>query len=438
MMFKFILNHQLNMMLALSAICGMMAVLLLITRFLPKRRKWILIFMELIAAFLLGFDRASYMYRGDVSHMGYVMVRLSNFMVFFLTSAVVFGFNLYLVDLLVSNDKVSKLPYRLKVSHLGAIFGMVIAVVSHFTGLYYYFDDANIYHRGQGFLIAYIIPIICPIIQYTVFRQYKKLFSKIIYTSLVLFIYVPIACGILQIFTYGISIVNIAMVAVTLTLYLFAYIDINNTVERVHEIEMQNAYDDRMKMQRLFSQTATAFVSAVEKKDDFVKGNSVKVAEYARKIAALAGKDEDDCEKVYYAGLLHDVGLIGIPDSVIKNSDNPTESDFETMHQKPVIGNEILSSITEYPYLSVGAHYSHERYNGTGYPEGLKGEDIPEMARIIAVADAYVTMTSRKRWREAKPFFMAILTSFPLTQSAPSPALHIVCKILGSAFALMA
>ena len=405
-MFEIIRANQLNIMLMLCGACAGCVFLLMFTRFLPARRKKILIMLELIAFFLLWFDRLAYVYHGDMSTEGYVMVRVSNFFVYFLTSAVVLGFNFYLSDWFLSEGEMSKVPKRLTFVQYTSMIGMTLAVISAFTGLYYYFDDTNIYHRGQGFLIAYIIPIICPIIQYTVFRQYKKLFSKIIYTSLVLFIYVPIACGILQIFTYGISIVNIAMVAVTLTLYLFAYLDINDTVERAHEIEMQNAYDDRMKMQRLFSQTATAFVSAVEKKDDFVKGNSVKVAEYARKIAALAGKDEDDCEKVYYAGLLHDVGLIGIPDSVIKNSDNPTESDFETMHQKPVIGNEILSSITEYPYLSVGAHYSHERYNGTGYPEGLKKDEIPEIARIIAVADAYVTMTTKKRWREARPSFL--------------------------------
>ena len=96
MVFDFIREHQLNIMLALSAICAMMAILLLITRFLPWKRKYILILMELIATFLLVFDRAAYIYRGEVSSIAYVMVRLSNFMVFFLTSAIIVGFNLYL------------------------------------------------------------------------------------------------------------------------------------------------------------------------------------------------------------------------------------------------------------------------------------------------------------------------------------------------------
>ena len=99
MIFAFIREHQLNIMLVLCAICATMAFLLLITRFLASKRKWILIFMELIAAFLLGFDRLAYIYKGDMTSIGYIMVRVSNFMVFFLTSAIVLGFNLYLMDL---------------------------------------------------------------------------------------------------------------------------------------------------------------------------------------------------------------------------------------------------------------------------------------------------------------------------------------------------
>ena len=238
-------------------------------------------------------------------------------------------------------------------------------------------------------------------------KQYKKLFSRLIYYSLTLYIFVPVLCGILQIFTYGISIVNMAMVLVSISLYVFTYLDINNTVEHAHEIEIQSMQGERKRMQKLFDQTAMAFVSAIEQKDDFAKGTAVRTARYARRIAEAAGKDETECENVYYAALLHDVGILGIPDSVIKNEYDPKTWDREMMQQKPLIGKEILSSITEYPYLCQGAQYSHERYNGTGYPEGLKGEEIPEIARIVAVADAYVTMTTRKRFREARPDFIA-------------------------------
>ncbi len=406
-MFEFFRAYQLNIMLLLCGACGMMAILLLITRFLDARRKWALFLMEIVAFFLLWFDRLAYVYAGDTSQKGYIMVRVSNCAVFLLTSAVVFSFNIYLKNLLTDIKDRKVTSTRLNVVGIVSFFGMILAVVSAFTNIYYYFDANNRYFRGRGFLIAYIIPVICPIVQYTVIRQYKKYFSKLIYTSLVLYIFVPIACGIIQIFAYGISLVNMAMVAVSVSLYIFTYLDINDTVERAHAVELQNMQGEHKRMQRLFDQTAKAFVSAVEKKDDFTKGNAVKVAEYARKLTARCGLDEDHCEKAYYAALLHDVGLIGIPDSVIKNEEDPSKWDIEAFRQKPVIGKEILSNITEFPFLSVGAYSSHERYNGTGYPEGLKGDDIPEIARIIAVADAFVTMTTKKRYRDAKPDFVA-------------------------------
>ena len=406
-MFEFIRAHQLNIMLLICGACGILTLLLINTRFLSKSRKNILILMELIAFFLLWFDRFAYMYAGDLSHKGYIMVRLSNFLVFFLTSGIVFGFDLYLIDWMTHEGNMPSPPRRLKAVKAMSAFGMLLAVIAAFTNLYYYFDDTNRYHRGPGFIIAYIIPVLCPLIQYTVIRQHRKIFSKLIYASLLLYIFVPIACGILQIFTYGISIVNMAMTAVSISLYFFTYFDINDAVEHAHKAEIQNMQGEQNRMRRLFDQTAVAFVSAVEKKDDYTKGNAVRIAEYARKVARMSGKNDEECEKVYYAALLHDVGMIGIPDSVIKNDEDPRKWDQAAMHRKPVIGDEILSSITEYPYLAKGARYSHERYNGTGYPDGLSGEDIPEIARIIAVADAYVTMTTKKRYRDARPVFMA-------------------------------
>ena len=406
-MIDLIRDHQLNIMLLLCGSCGILIFLLFNTRFLSGSRKRILIFMESAALLLLWFDRLAYIYSGHKSLEAYIMVRVSNFFVFFLTSAIVFGFNMYISDWLKSGGGLTALPKRLFFTGAFSLLGMVLALISSFSGLYYYFDEANRYHRGQGFLIAYIIPVLCPLIQYTVIRQYRRIFSKLIYISMLLYIYIPIICGITQIFTYGISLVNISLAVVSLSMYVCMYMDLNNTVKHAYDIEIRNMQGEQERMERLFDQTATAFVSAVEKKDDFTKGNSLKIAEYAKKIALLAGKDEDAAEEVYYAALLHDVGMIGVPDKVIKNEADPDKWDYEAMRKKPIIGEEILSSITEYPYLSVGAHHSHERYNGTGYPDGLKGEEIPEIARIIAVADAFVTMTTKKRYRDARPRFMA-------------------------------
>lgn len=406
-MIELIRAHQLNLMLVLCGACFILVFLLLITRFLSKSRKLVLIGMELIAFFLLWFDRLAYVYAGDLSHKAYIMVRVSNFMVFFLTSGIVFTFNLYLKELIINREKNKPLPKRIMLIALLSLLGMILAVISAFTDLYYYFDESNTYHRGSGFLIAYIIPVVCPIMQYTVIRQYRKVFSKLIYISLNLYIFVPIACGILQIFTYGISIVNMSMVAVSVALYIFTYLDINNTVEHAHEIEIKNMLGEQERMRILFGQTAEAFVSAIEKRDDFEKGKAKKIAEYSKKLAIHAGKSDEECEKAYFAGLLHDVGLLGLPDSIINKETEYEDDDIKIIKKKPVIGGDILSCITEFPYLYRGALYAYERWDGKGYPEGLKGDEIPEVARLIAVAAAYVNMTTNSRNKEARQKFEA-------------------------------
>ena len=405
-MFNFLIEYQLDIMLILCGSCGILALLLAFTHFLPVRRKKILILMELIALFLLWFDRQAYIYAGVAGLKGYVMVRVSNLLVFFLTPAVVFGFNLYLTDWLLTEGKLPSVPKRLRIVAYLSIAGMALSVVSALTDLYYYFDASNTYHRGQFFFIAYIIPIICPITQYTVIRQYKKIFSRLIYTSMVLYIFVPIISAVIQAFAYGISLVNMSMVLVSISLYIFTYLDINNEVIRAHNIELENMQGENLKLQRIFHQTATSFVSAVEKKDERIRGISSMTAEFARKLAVSAHKSEEECDMVYYAALLHDVGRIGIPDSVIANENDPDPHDAEVLKQMPVIGREILSSITEFPYLAQSAYSFREKYNGTGYPEGLKGEEIPEISRIIAVADAYISMTTSSNGHNALPDFV--------------------------------
>ncbi|MBE5912375.1 HD domain-containing phosphohydrolase [Pseudobutyrivibrio sp.] len=399
-MFDLIREHQINIMQMLCAVCGMMSILLLFARYLSTKRRWILIAMELTATFLLAFDRYAYMFKGDVSPLGYVMVRLSNFMVFFLTSMVVFVFNFYLKDLLRESQYVEELPFRLKAVDVYSIMGMILAVIAHFTNLYYYFDENNVYHRGPGFLVAYIIPVTVPIIQFTVIQHYRRAFSKVIYVSLILYIFVPIVMGIIQIFTYGISIVNMAMVMVSISLYMFAYVDLNNRIDKTRELELANLEKEQKSMKSLFDQTATAFVTAVEKRDKYNAGHALRVAELAKKIAITAGKNEKECEEVYYTALLHDVGMIGFSDETIANLDDFNDVESEEMKQKPLLSEEILSNIKAFPYLSKNSRNTCERYNGTGYPDGLKGKKIPEVCRIVAVADAYDNMVTSKKSRE--------------------------------------
>ncbi len=169
------------------------------------------------------------------------------------------------------------------------------------------------------------------------------------------------------------------------------------------EAEVSNLKKQQQYSQRLFEQTATALVSAIDAKDTYSHGHSQRVAEYSEMIAKQVGKDEEECRRIFYAALLHDVGKLGVSDVIINKKGKLNHEEFEAIKQHPVLGYQILSSIREYPYLSIGAHFHHERYDGKGYPSGLKGEDIPEIARIISVADAYDAMSSTRSYRDALP-----------------------------------
>ncbi len=156
-------------------------------------------------------------------------------------------------------------------------------------------------------------------------------------------------------------------------------------------------------LNQMTAETAEALARAIDAKDKYTHGHSTRVAEYSREIARRAGKSESECRKVFLAALLHDVGKIGIPNSIINKNGKLTEEEYNVIKAHPVIGTQILANITQTPNIADGAHYHHERYDGKGYPEGLSGKNIPDIGRLIAVADAYDAMTSNRSYRGSLP-----------------------------------
>lgn len=157
------------------------------------------------------------------------------------------------------------------------------------------------------------------------------------------------------------------------------------------------------KLNRLSVQIVMALSGAVDAKDPYTNGHSRRVAEYAGEIARRFGYSEERVQNVYLMGLLHDIGKIGVPDAIINKPGRLTDEEFEKIKRHPVLGSQILENISEFPELAVGARWHHERFDGAGYPDRLSGADIPEEARIIAVADAYDAMASRRSYRDALP-----------------------------------
>ena len=177
---------------------------------------------------------------------------------------------------------------------------------------------------------------------------------------------------------------------------------VNHILELV-ALQKQLSYEVENKTsenRNLFFHVVESLATAIDAKDKYTNGHSTRVAEYAKEIAKRAGYSEGMQEEIYIMGLLHDVGKIGIPDEVINKPGKLDDAEFGIIKKHPVMGAHILDSIKERPTLALGAKYHHERYDGKGYPNGLIGEDIPEAARIIAVADAYDAMSSYRSYRD--------------------------------------
>jgi HD-GYP domain-containing protein (c-di-GMP phosphodiesterase class II) len=155
--------------------------------------------------------------------------------------------------------------------------------------------------------------------------------------------------------------------------------------------------------ENLLTGVIRAVINAIDAKDAYTCGHSDRVASFAKAIAAQMGLDNDECERIYMSGLLHDVGKIGVPDSILGKPGKLTDEEFAAVKKHPEIGYQILKHLKPLQYVLPGVLHHHEAVNGKGYPAGLVGEAIPLHGRILAVADAYDAMTSDRPYRKGMP-----------------------------------
>ena len=174
------------------------------------------------------------------------------------------------------------------------------------------------------------------------------------------------------------------------------------SIKRVSRAEKKEN-ESLEQLQRMNMNIIRSLTSTIDAKDRYTSGHSQRVADYAVRIAERMGMSEDEQRIIFYAGLLHDVGKIRVPVDVINKPGKLTEDEFDQIRIHPVSGFHILRDIHDDVRVGYAAKYHHERYDGKGYPNGLKGETIPEVARIIAVADAYDAMASDRSYRKLLP-----------------------------------
>lgn len=152
-----------------------------------------------------------------------------------------------------------------------------------------------------------------------------------------------------------------------------------------------------------------SLTSAVDAKDAYTCGHSERVALFSKRLAREIGLPEQQIERIYMAGILHDVGKIGVPEAVLHKTGKLTNEEFDQMKKHPQIGARILADIKQVEDLIPGVLYHHERYDGKGYPARLSGEKIPMPGRIICVSDCFDAMTSNRTYRRALPLEVAMI-----------------------------
>ncbi len=169
-------------------------------------------------------------------------------------------------------------------------------------------------------------------------------------------------------------------------------------VVKDHQYKVRTEHD-----RKIIIQSMKTFTNFIDAKDKYTRGHSIRVGFYTKKIAEKMDFDEDELDNIYYIALLHDVGKINISDSILNKPGKLDEEERNIIETHTTNGAQILKDFNSVPHIVEGARYHHERYDGNGYPEGLAGENIPLVARIICVADAFDAMNSDRCYRKAYP-----------------------------------
>lgn len=180
-----------------------------------------------------------------------------------------------------------------------------------------------------------------------------------------------------------------------IALWFIAFVIFEITSAQIKKYKERHERDNE-----IITESIETFIGFIDAKDPYTNGHSKRVALYTKLLASEMGYSGEELDRIYYIALLHDCGKIGIPDNILGKPERLTDEEFEIIKSHTVRGGKILSTFKSLENAGEGALYHHERYDGKGYPEGLKGEDIPLFARIICVADSFDAMNTDRVYRK--------------------------------------
>ena len=291
--------------------------------------------------------------------------------------------------------------------HTLVVMDYLLLLTNPFTHLVFEYDEAGNYIHKELFIpVAYGFPILIfflgSIYMMIHWKDYKRsqvytMIASMVGAGIIFFLQMAFFDDMLITF----FVASLGILIIYLSLETPDYEKLIETMQELHDAKEREAASKAK--ERLSQEIMLALSQAVDAKDHYTNGHSLRVAEYSRAIAKKAGKSEQECEDIFCMGLLHDVGKIGVHEDILNKEGKLSDEEFAAIKIHPVVGYEILQTITEIPGLSTGARCHHERWDGKGYPDGLMGIEIPEEARIICIADCYDAMTSKRSYSVPRP-----------------------------------
>ncbi len=279
---------------------------------------------------------------------------------------------------------------------------LLLLLTNPLTGWVFTYDEAGNYILNELFVpVAYGFPILFFLIGSLYMMTHRERYKQSQVAAMLLTIVIGGALFLIQMLYFNNILITFYFASIgILVIYLSLETPEQERLARItSELKEAKAREAALEEKdRLSGEVMLALSKAVDAKDHYTNGHSQRVAQYAKEIAKRMGKTKKEQEEIYELGLLHDIGKIGISEEIINKRGKLTEDEFAEIKNHTVIGWDILKTINEIPWLSKGARWHHERFDGNGYPDGLSGKDIPEEARIICLADSYDAMTSKRSY----------------------------------------
>ena len=328
--------------------------------------------------------------------------------------AILFLYYLVSIALVQTSKKRRKVIFIVNISLL--IIYLVTIILNNFIGIYFYFDESLVYSHGPAYLAVSSLIIFYIVESIVFFAIKRKMFNFKQRLSAIIFYVLFFGTYLLQLFVVPNILLSDFGVVIGSFMVFFSietpdYVKLMATLkelndlkasletqvkERTNELAVEKkSYED------LTLETLSSLARVIDAKDHYTVGHSFRVAAYAKELANSLNLSPQDVEQIYFAGLVHDVGKIGISETILTKPGKLDDHEFEIIKSHSPLGGDILKGIDHFPVFAEVARYHHERYDGKGYPDKLKGEDIPFAARIVAICDSFDAMTSDRSYRKA-------------------------------------